>query len=265
MTPRRRHAIAIVCLIGLAAPLSACATNANYPWERAKAQEALEEEAAENTAPVPPTRLDEDRRAILAMAGEYRVTSWFKETVPFVAGYALKKPSLTEGGENVRVIKDDSVMISLEYTHVAGESTIKRWRQDWIYEPKEIFAYTGRNNWEQRELSAYARRGKWAQLVYQDDESPHYAAIGSWVHENGVSSWTSAPVWRPLPRREALNRDDYDVLLGVNRLAITPTGWVQEEDNTKLTLRSAPKALVREIGLNTYTRSKGIDAATSRP
>jgi hypothetical protein len=260
MTARPRHAIAIASFAALAVFLSACAHNANYPWDRAKAERTAE---AAEPAPAPNPHLDADRKAILAMAGDYHVVFSFRETVPFVAGYTPKKPTSTEGDEIVRVIKDDGNMISLQHTLVSGEGVIKHWRQDWIYEPKEIFAFVGRNTWERRELSAAERRGKWAQLVYQVDDGPRYASLAPWVHENGVSSWTGAPTLRPLPRRDATKRDDYDAILCVNRHAITPAGWVHEQDNTKLVMRGTPQALVREVGLNTYTRSKRVDAASA--
>jgi Family of unknown function (DUF6607) len=255
MTSPHRHAIAVAYLVALAAFLAGCATNANYPWDRAKANKAAAE--AEEAAEVSASKkdFDKDRRAILAMAGNYHVTFSFRETVPFVAGYTLKKPTLTQGDDVVRVIKDDKHMISLQHTLVSRDGATERWRQDWVYEPKEIIAFVGHNTWDRRELSGSERRGKWAQLVYEADDEPRYASIGRWVHENGASSWTAAPTWRPLPQRDAATRSDYDVILCVNREAITPAGWVEEEDNTKLVLRGTPQALVREVGLNTYTRN----------
>lgn len=261
MTSPHRHAIAVAHIVALAAFLAGCAHNANYPWDRWTAQKALEETAAANMAPVPPSRLEEDRRAILAMAGAYHVTFSFRETVPFVAGYTLKKPTLIQGDDVVRVVKDDEQVISLQHVLVSRDGKTERWRQDWIYEPKEVLAYVGHDKWEQRELSGSQRRGKWAQIVYGADDETRYASIGPWVHENGVSSWTAAPAWQPLPQRDAATRNDYDVILSANREAITPTGWVQEEDNTKLILRGTPQALAREVGLNTYARSKHADAA----
>jgi hypothetical protein len=68
------------------------------------------------------------------------------------------------------------------------------------------------------------------------DDSPRYAARGRWQHAAGVSTWISDETWRPLPRREFSVRKDYDVLVGTNRHTITPTGWVQEENNVKLAL-----------------------------
>lgn len=109
--------------------------------------------------------------------------------------------------------------------------------------------------WRTRQLDEAERRGKWAQLVFEVDDSPRYAAVAEWTHQHGVSAWTSPPTWRPLPRREASKRDDYDVLVSVNRHALTPKGWVHEQDSSKLILGNDPHLLVREIGVNRYTLS----------
>lgn len=111
-------------------------------------------------------------------------------------------------------------------------------------------------------MSEAERAGKWAQIVYQVDDSPRYAAVSEWKHENGISSWTSPPSLRPLPRRDMTTREDYQGMLAINRHALTPKGWVHEQDNTKLILtEKMPKALVREVGINTYTRVEDFSIA----
>ncbi|MCA9500453.1 MAG: hypothetical protein MRJ67_13405 [Nitrospirales bacterium] len=219
-----------------------------------------------NAAIAQPTGdFQKDRNAILAMAGNYRVTFDFEETVAFVKGYELKKPYEAKGYEIVRVIRDDGNMISLQHILVVDgiwedQMPIKHWRQDWIYEPKEIFEYVGRHVWHTRQLAEAERRGNWAQLVYQVDDSPRYAAVAAWTHRHGVSSWTSPATWRPLPRRERTKREDYDVLISVNRQAMTPNGWVHEQDSSKVILRTDPQILAREIGVNTYTSSNAFQS-----
>lgn len=212
--------------------------------------------AAPRTA-IAPAALEQDRQAILAMAGDYRVRFDFIETLALADGYALKDRKLSGGDEIVRVIADDGRFISLQHILVVGgeeKVAIKHWRQDWSYEPAHIFEYIGANAWRKRALSPAERKGKWAQSVYQVDDAPRYAAIAAWTHENGLSSWAGAS-WRPLPRRDATTRDDYHVIDGVNRHVITPDGWAHEQDNTKLVLTGpAPQALVREIAVNTYRR-----------
>jgi hypothetical protein len=206
-------------------------------------------------------RFQRDRKAILAMAGNYHVTFSFRETVSFVEGYRLKVPYETDGYETVRVIRDDGEVISLQHILVVkgvwdDAMPVKHWRQDWRYEPEQIFEYLGRQTWRTRELDETERHGKWAQSVFEVDDSPRYAAVAEWTHNQGVSTWTSPPTWRPLPRREATKRSDYDVLVSVNRHALTPQGWVHEQDSTKLILGEHPQQLVREIGVNGYRASK---------
>jgi hypothetical protein len=209
-------------------------------------------------------KVQRDREAIRALAGNYRVEFSFTETVSFQEGYRLKKPYETDGHEIVRVIRDDEDVISLQHILVgegvgSEQEPSKHWRQDWVYEPEQVFEYIGHQTWRTRRLDVSERRGKWAQLVYQVDDSPRYAAVAEWVHQHGVSAWTSSPTWRPLPRRETTTRQDYDVLVSVNRHALTPGGWVHEQDNSKLILDQESRLLAREIGVNAYTDSQQVD------
>lgn len=215
------------------------------------------------------TGFERDRAAILAMAGNYRVTFDFTETVSFRAGYELKEPKLTNATEVVRVIEDTGRMIRLQHTLVAvakGQKfAIKHWRQDWIYEPAFVWDFTGFNAWARKAVDPEDRAGAWAQLVYQVDDAPRYSGVGRWVHEGDVSSWTSERSWRPLPRRDATTRDDYQVISAVNRHALTPMGWVHEQDNTKLQLdkENGLRLLAREVGINTYTRANDFDTSVA--
>ena len=210
-------------------------------------------------AVVSENKIAEDRAAIKAMAGNYKVSFDFTETVTLKAGYKLKEPKLSGAHEVVRVIKDEPGFISLQHILVVGgeqKFPVKHWRHDWVYEPEYVYDFVGFNSWKKRELSSDESKGKWAQFVYQVDDSPRYSAAGDWIHENGLSTWTSPQNMRPLPRRDMTTRDDYHGMMAVNRHVITPFGWVHEQDNTKLILTGEkPKALVREVGVNTYRKS----------
>jgi hypothetical protein len=210
------------------------------------------------------SKFEQDRRAILAMAGDYSVSFDFIETVALAPDYQLKERKKSGGDEIVRVLEDRGNFISLQHTLIIpGERpfALKHWRQDWVYQPVSIPEYVGANVWKKRKLSKAERKGQWAQLVYQVDDGPRYAAVAAWRHENGNSSWAGEG-WRPLPRRDATTRSDYHAIEAVNRHVITPTGWVHEQDNTKLVLTGAnPRALVREIGVNTYQRACDFDIA----
>lgn len=208
---------------------------------------------------------EEDRKAILAMAGNFHVTFDFIETVSFDDDYDLKDRKLSGGDEIVRVIADEGDFISLQHILVVGDDEkfpVKHWRQDWRYEPESVLVFVGGNTWKRRPIAPAQAKGKWSQVVYQVDDAPRYGALGRWTHKDGISEWTPPSEWRPLPRRDATKRDDYHAVDAVNRHTITPDGWVHEQDNTKLVLTGGtPKALVREIGVNTYERSDDFDTA----
>jgi hypothetical protein len=223
--------------------------------------------------------LERDRRAILAMAGDYRVTFDFLEVETFPPQTARDKPYQSWGTERVYVDSDTGKSISLvhilDMRIVQDDGTLsppmvtKHWRQTWQYEPTDIVEYKGRDRWEKRKLNAAERTGEWSQTVYQVDESPRYASMGRWSHSGSFSTWLSGDTWRPLPRREWSVRKDYQVLLGTNRHTVNATGWTQEENNLKLVLtpERAPDParpyLAREYGVARYSRVQNYDFAAA--
>ena len=218
-------------------------------------------------------KLERDRRAILAMAGEYRTSFDFIETVGFTPRFEPGQPYQSWATERVDVIEDSGEKIVLQHLivmryidedgNVQGPVVQKHWRQDWVYEDTSIHAYSGNGTWEERRFDPGDVAGRWSQAVYQVDDSPRYEALGDWVHEGNYSAWTSDETWRPLPRRESSVRDDYDVLIGTNRHTITPSGWVHEEANLKTALAAEPGAaptfVARELGVNRYEQIAGFD------
>jgi uncharacterized protein DUF6607 len=223
------------------------------------------------------TDFERDRRAILAMAGEFRTSFDFLEIAGFRAGFAPDRPYQSWATERVFVLEDRGRFVSLQHLlvmqfvgddgRVEGPFVTKHWRQDWRYEDPELLVYRGRNTWSTERLSARDVRGTWSQAVFQVDDSPRYESYGRWEHFGNLSTWRSATTWRPLPRREFSVRNDYQVLIGTNRHTITPTGWIQEEENLKVALDDAGKpvagepVLAREIGLNRYERLADLDVS----
>ncbi len=216
---------------------------------------------------------ERDRLAILSMVGQFRASFDFLETVGFVDNYQPSRPYRSWGTEFVKVIEDSGTFISLQHIMVlyildaeGSESApivMKHWRQDWHYQDRETFTFTGDRRWVKRTHDAKRVANRWSQAVYQVDDSPRYQAHGKWDHRLGYSSWQSDETWRPLPRRESSARADYDVLMGTNRHTITPSGWVQEEENLKVAL--APQkggnssdrrqtVVAKEIGIARYQR-----------
>ena len=101
-----------------------------------------------------------------------------------------------------------------------------------------MLVFIGGNAWEKRPVSRQpSARGSGRRPSIRLKNSPRYGAVGAWTHDNGVSQWTPPAEMRPLPRRDMTTRNDYDAVLAVNRHTITPFGWVQEEENSKLVLR----------------------------
>src|SRR5262249_55668481 len=136
------------------------------------------------------------------------------------------------------------------------------WRQDWYYEPTEVIEYDKGNRWVKRALRSAERKGQWVQQVFQVDEAPRYGAMGRWEHNAAFSSWISGDTARPLPRREWSVRKDYGLLRGTNRHTITPTGWLQEENNLKDAAGAGATPFVgREYGVARYERLKNADFA----
>jgi hypothetical protein len=214
------------------------------------------------------SKVERDRRAILAMAGPYRVSFDFLEVVRFDPQAKPDAPYQSWGTEYVFVAEDRPGFVALQHIlvmrvqleggKVSEPMVVRHWRQEWRYQPESLLAYEGANTWAMRTAPAAVRRGAWSQTVLQVDDSPRYAALGRWQHAGGASTWISDQTWRPLPRREFSVRKDYQVLVGTNRHTITPDGWVQEENNLKVVL-PGERHLAREYGVARYQRIRDYD------
>jgi hypothetical protein len=218
---------------------------------------------------------ERDRRAILAMAGPYRVSFDFLEVLRFDPALKPDAPYQSWGTEYVFAAEERDDFVALQHILVmrvqmedgaaSKPIVIRHWRQEWRYQPDALLAYEGANTWARRPVNPQQREGAWVQSVYQVDDSPRYASRGRWVHTDSNSTWISDETWRPLPRREWSVRKDYQVLVGTNRHTITPDGWAQEENNLKLALdgngkaRSAMPYLAREYGFARYQRIRDYD------
>lgn len=222
----------------------------------------------------PADGFEKDRQAILAMAGQYRASFDFIETVGYQVDYPIKRPYQTWGTELVKVIEDKPRFISLQHILVMqfvdeeGKTSepmvMKHWRQDWRYEDRDLHVFIGDRSWAQQRLSRREAKGAWTQAVFQVDDSPRYEAQGRWEHRANYSQWRSVLTQRPLPRREFSVRDDYQLMEAFNRITITPGGWVMEEDNLKVVIDPevkesyrAERFLAREAGLTRYELIEG--------
>ena len=210
-----------------------------------------------------------DHASILAMAGTYKVTFDMRETTPFVAGYTPYPAKVLGGHEVVRAILDTPDRIVLQHLLVVDTGTkepvvVKHWRQDWAWQPTSVLVYAAPGRWALADVSPAERAGAWSQTVWQTDDSPRYGAVGRWRYDNGVARWTSAETRRPLARRDATRYPPYDHYLGTNRHALTPNGWVQEEENAKIGMKDGRSVtFVHETLVNSYVPATDFPVAAA--
>jgi len=208
---------------------------------------------------------EKDRKAILAMAGSYVVDFHFKEVASFQKGYELTPAYDSTALEWVVAEEVSENKIVLQHLLQTSRGIVKHWRQDWEYQNRILWEFRGDGHWEKMVYPPEEVKGTWTQRVFQVDDSPRYEAIGHWLHLENLSQWESRPTNRPLPRREYTKRSDYQILVAKNRHALTPTGWVHEQDNYKLARREdGDHVIAREFGLNRYDLTREDELEETR-
>tara|TARA_Y100000768_G_scaffold292812_1_gene226718 strand:+ start:110 stop:1009 length:900 start_codon:yes stop_codon:yes gene_type:complete len=200
----------------------------------------------------------QDNEAIKEMCGCFEIDFKFSETFQYSndSNYSKSKNYNAKALEYAKLIKDEKGHISIQHLLVMGDYVIKHWRQDWIYQNKDLLKYDGNNNWKYISKNKKDVKGQWTQKVFQVDDSPRYEGSATWVHTDGKSYWENSS-YAPLPRREYTKRDDYNVMIRGNRHEITKYGWVHDQDNFKVVRDSesnSEEIIASEKGLNTYTR-----------
>ena len=202
------------------------------------------------------TKLEQDRAAILALGGFYKVTFDYAETFSPDTAYRNHPQYHSYGYEWAVVEQETPKKIVIQHLLVVGDSAvIKHWREDWVYEEQNILNFDKSNTWKKTKLSPAEAKGRWVQKVFQVDDSPRYESIGTWVHVDGRHQWQSE-CDSPLPRREFTKRSDYNVLRRGNRVYLTANGWMYEQDNQKIIRTDTnDKLLAREKGYEEFTRT----------
>jgi hypothetical protein len=202
------------------------------------------------------TKLEQDRAAILALGGFYKVTFDYAETFSPDTAYRNHPQYHSYGYEWAVVEQETPKKIVIQHLLVIGDSAvIKHWREDWVYEEQNILSFDKNNTWKKTKLSPAEVKGRWVQKVFQVDDSPRYESIGTWVHVDGRHQWQSE-CDSPLPRREFTKRSDYNVLRRGNRVYLTANGWMYEQDNQKIIrIDTNDKLLACEKGYEEFTRT----------
>jgi hypothetical protein len=201
------------------------------------------------------SKLELDRAMIKSMSGIYKVSFNFAETFAADTGYKYY-PRYNEWGiEYVFVAEETSEKIVLQHLLIANDTMIiKHWRQDWVYENREVYKYYKDNEWVKETLSPEQAKGTWTQKVFQVDDSPRYESYGTWLHVDGKHYWEGVND-APLPRREYTKRDDYNVMRRHSRMEILPDGWMLEQDNEKVVRKGGmDKTICWEKGFERFTK-----------
>jgi len=201
-------------------------------------------------------KLDQDRESIKSMIGVYKVTFDFAETFAPDTAYKFHDRYSEHGIEQVSLVEETPTKIVLQHLLIINDSTvIKHWRQDWLYENKEIYNFYKDNEWRRITLTAEQAKGTWTQKVFQVDDSPRYESYGTWVHVDGKHFWEGIND-SPLPRREFTKRNDYNVMKRHIRMEIFKDGtWAYVQDNEKIIRENGKdKLLVWEKGMEVFTK-----------
>ena len=200
----------------------------------------------------------QDIEAIKEMCGCFEIDFKFSETFQYIndSNYSKSKNYNAKALEYAKLIKDEKGHISIQHLLVMGDYIIKHWRQDWIFQNKDLLKYDGNNTWKYISKTKKDVKGQWTQKVFQVDDSPRYEGSATWVHADGKSYWENSS-YAPLPRREYTKRNDYNIMIRGNRHEITKDGWVHDQDNFKVVKDSESDSeviIASEKGINTYTR-----------
>jgi hypothetical protein len=199
----------------------------------------------------------QDGKKILAkICGCFEVDFKYAETFSPDPEYKYHNREETGGTAELALpIEENDKKIVIQHLLIVGSNTVvKHWREEWTYENPVIWRYKGDRTWVKETVPAEQVKGNWTQTVWEVADEPRYQGFSQFVNLDGKIIWQSTTD-APLPRREYSVRNDYDILRRTNRLNITDSGYLHEQDNQKI-IRSntTDKLLVEEKGLNRYKR-----------
>lgn len=197
---------------------------------------------------------DLERAAIKSMCGCFEVKFEYAETFAHDTSYhTLAKPYRASALEFITLESETPTELVLQHLLVINDSTvIKHWRQDWEFQPSQLFDFEGDRTWTASATKPADVRGQWAQKVYEVDDSPRYSGAATWFMHDGKRVWENTAD-APLPRREYTKRSDYQIMRRANRHEITDWGWLHEQNNEKIVRTElGNRTLVEEKGRNTY-------------
>jgi hypothetical protein len=207
-----------------------------------------------------------DRSSVEKLCGCFDVEFKYAETFAPDPEYKYhEREEISGGTELILPIEISDKKIVMQHLLVITDDIIvKHWREVWTYEEPIIWKYQGDMVWTKSQLKPEDVKGKWVQSVWEVSDAPRYQGASDWVTMDGATFWQNTTD-APLPRREYSVRDDYNILKRTNRIIITDSGWVHDQDNQKIIRKDGKdKLLVEEKGINTYKRVSDSQCAPAK-
>lgn len=199
---------------------------------------------------------ESDQKIIDKLCGCFQVDFRYAETFSPDPDYRFHDREETGGTAELALpIEWSERKIVIQHLLIVGPATIvKHWREEWTYEDPVIWRYQGDRTWVKEILPASAVKGKWTQSVWEVADEPRYQGFSQFIFTDGKIIWQNTTD-APLPRREYSKRNDYNILRRTNRLNITDSGYLHEQDKQKIIRQKGrDQLLVEEKGHNIYQR-----------
>ncbi len=198
-----------------------------------------------------------EQQAIKNLCGCFEVDFKYAET--FAADTAYKFYPRYQASGLEWVVAEESAPNKFVLQHllvVDDNMVVKHWREDWQYEKSDWLVFNHDATWKQVNGNKEKTKGQWTQTVWEVDDAPRYQGSSNWVASNGKYYWENTAD-APLPRREYTKRNDYNVMQRTNRIIVSESGWVHEQDNKKLVRKDgvSDSYLAEEKGFNIYKKT----------
>ncbi len=176
-----------------------------------------------------------EKSLIQSLCGSYKVTFKFAETFAPAKDYSYRDRYFSEAQEVAFLLEETEDSLSIQHLLFTPRGIIKHWRQDWVYENRDLFKLVKDHEWVKETISEEQASGTWTQKVSQVDDCPRYDGYGTWVHVDGRHFWESVAD-AALPRRElsTAQRKDYNILRRHSHIELFEDGWMLEQDNEKI-------------------------------
>ena len=198
-----------------------------------------------------------EQQAIKNLCGCFEVDFKYAETFAADTAYKFHPRYQASGLEWVVAVESAPGKFVLQHLLLVDDNVIiKHWREDWQFEKSDWLVFNHDATWKQVTGDKEKIKGQWTQTVWEVDDAPRYQGSGNWIASNGKYYWENT-VDAPLPRREYTKRNDYNVMQRTNRIIVTDSGWVHEQDNKKLVRKNgtADTYLSEEKGYNIYKKT----------